>query len=216
MIEVAPYLVPQPNIPPALEPIATEHSEVVTALEHDLQEAFIAVFQAAIRPRLRRLAAYGMPHRAEFEALERFVKSSGLAIDRRTAGEDAMRQIFRAWTANNPRRGLAFLRLCLMLLYPGVHTADQLWQDPNREYPGGASPATGPTKWLTSRARVTIDAEAGLTAEELVRARSIMLSIVPARIVLEMSVDLGDPIETQVAIAAAASAEQVFSLQATI
>jgi len=205
------YLLPPPNIPPALEPITVENSAVADDVESDLQQAVIAVFEATLRPALQQLNVYGAPHRADFDTLERFIKAAGLALDRRPGEEAYMRELFRAWVARNPRRGLAYLKLALSLLYDGIHTVDQLWQDPARPYPGGASPVPGPTKWLTSRVRVTLDAAAGLTPAELYRARSIMMSVVPARIVLELSVDLGDQVESQVGIAAASGAEQYFT-----
>jgi hypothetical protein len=137
-------------------------------------------------------------------------------MDRRTSGQAFMRELFRAWVARNPRRGTMFVRYYLSMLYPGAHTVAQLWHKPGRPYPDAATPTFSSGMFLTSRLRVTINAAAGLSVTELYRVRSILLAILPARMVLEITIALGDPIDIDVGIVTAGHAEQFFALSAAI
>jgi hypothetical protein len=182
-------LVPPTVIPPALGPLAA--SAEADQIEADMKAAFLEVFAAMLRPAITRINTYGMAHRGDFETVERFVKADGLALDRRTDREAFMRELYRGWRAHNPRRGLMFLRHYLQLLYPGASTVDQLWHHPTAPYPVNSSIVETVGWFLTSRIRVGLTGGDALSDVEVKRLRGIFLSIIPARLVLEMYVLLG-------------------------
>ncbi len=176
-----------PSTGGGLAPLAA--SQEADQVEADLKAAFMTVFENMIRPRLSLIELYGMPHRGEFQTIERFVKEDGLALQRQPDAEPFMRELFRGWRARNPRRGLHFLRFYLQLLWPGKWTLVQLWHDPAAPYPSGSSEVEGPGMYLTSRVRLYIDLEGGdPTGELLGRLQGGFRAVVPARIVLEPSV----------------------------
>lgn len=178
-------LTPPTRIPPALDPLAESPS--TEQIEEDLNAAFIEVFEALLRPGERRVNAYGTPHRGSFTTIERFVKADGLAMERRTAAEAFMAQLFRAWRARNPRRGTAFLRYYLSLLWPGQWTLVQLWHLPAVAYPEGLVEADGPGRWLTSRVRLDLEVDAD-DGDELSKLAGSFRSVLPARLLLDMSI----------------------------
>lgn len=194
-----------------LAPLLASHE--YNEIESDVMAAFATVFQMTLADPITRINQYGTPQRADFETLERFVKANGLVMDRRSDRFPFMQEIFRGWLSRNPRRGLMFLRWYLRLLYPGTATVDQLWQNPLLPYPDGASPIERPGSWLTSRVRVQLDAQVGSTAAELAQLRSIFLSILPARMVLEMFVSLGQPINATFSMGASMTAFEFRSIE---
>lgn len=190
-------------IPPALGPLANSHE--ADQVEADLKAAIRQVFEGMLRPKITQINTYGMAHLGAFETLERAVKADGLAMDRRPAGEVFMRELYRAWRARNPRRGTAFLRYYLRMLYPGTATVDQLWMNPAGTYPIGASPTPGSGWFLTSRVRVALSGAASLSEADVIRIRSVALSVLPARLVLDMYVVLGGGFTVGPRLAAVAS-----------
>lgn len=174
---------PQP--PAGLGPLANSHE--ADDLEAELKAAFMEVFEFVLRARLVRLGSYGMPHRGDFEVLERFVKAAGLALERRDDAEAYMRELFRAWVSNNPRRGLHFLRHYLQLLFPGQATLSQLWQDPALPYPSGASELPIAGGYRTSRVRLLLGLDGDTDGSELAKVMGSLRSVIPARIVLEVT-----------------------------
>lgn len=184
-----PLLTPPTVIPPALGPVRASHE--ADQLQADLKAAFMEVVEAMIRPRLSRLNVYGMAHLGDFEAVERFVKADGLALDRNNAKLGHMREVYRAWRALNPRRGLAFLRAYLALMYAAGSTVKQLWHPPNIQYPAALSETEQTGYYLTSRVRVTLAAANALSTAEMARVRNIMQSVLPARMVLDMYLGIG-------------------------
>ena len=172
-------LTPPSVIPPRLNPLAQSHE--ADDLEAQLQSAFIDVFEATLRAAERRVNSYGTPHRGSFETIERFVKADGLAIERKTDKEPFMAELFRGWRAQNPRRGTAFLRYYLQLLWPGQWTLAQLWQDPGRTYPAGGMLGEQPGWFLTSRLQLTLDMEDPIALASLLGS---FKSVLPARMVL--------------------------------
>lgn len=169
-------------IPPGLEPLANSHT--ADDVEADMQAAFIEVFEALLRPAERRVNTYGAPHRADFGTIERFTKADGLAMDRGTNPEAYLAQLFRAWRAHNPKRGTAFLRHYLQLLWPGLWSVAQLWQDPGKPYPSDMSEVEVPGWWLTSRIRVNLEIE---DPAELARLVGSFRAVLAARFVLELT-----------------------------
>lgn len=192
-------------IPPRLDPLANSHA--YDAVEADLRDAVIAVFEAMLRPHERTVNAYGMPHRSDFETIERFVKSDGLAMERANA-EPYMAELFRGWRARNPRRGTHFLKFYLQLLYPGQWAVTQLWQDPEQPYPAGANEAEAPGKFLTSRIRVSLQID---DPEELGKMVGSFRAVLPARFVLELTLRSAFASTLHMASAVSLSAHQRFT-----
>ena len=171
-----------------LAPLLASHE--ANGIETDMKAAFVKAFYDLISDQATRVNSFGVPHRAVFSVLERFVKADGLVIDQRPGREEHMREVYRAWRARNPKRGLHFLRFYLRLLYPGTASVEQLWQDPAKPYPLGAVPAEAPGYFLTSRVRVSLAAEASPTVSDMAQLRALFLAVLPARMVLEMFVKI--------------------------
>jgi hypothetical protein len=208
-----PYLSAHENPAPALEPLSTTHSEVVDDTEAAIQEGFNAVFASALRPAMTRLGAYGMPHRADFVTMERFIKAAGLAMDRRTSGEAYMGELFRAWVARNPKRGLWFLRTYLRLLYPGVASVAQLWCTNAATYPASCTTVESAGAFLTSPVRVSLSAAAGtLTGGDIARIRGVATSVIPARMVLEIWTVIGEEARATLNLGAAGDGVQILTI----
>lgn len=184
-----------------LQPLIQSHE--ADDYEAAVKAAFIEVYANMVADRVARVSVYGMAHLGDFQTVERFVKADGLAMDRRVNGEAFMRELYRAWRSHNPRRGLAFLRHYLQLLYPDGATVDQLWQPIAQPYPNGAVPGEAVGRFLTSRVRVSLLSSIPLTEGEVARVRSVILSILPARMVLEMFVQIGAGFEVSTRLAAA-------------
>ncbi len=152
-----------------------KNSWEATDVESDLKRVFIDLYYDFMRAGERRLNVYGSPHLGSFGLIERFVKEDGLAMIRKE-DEDAMRYLFRAWKARNPKRGLHFLRTYLQMLWPNAWTAEQMWQDKSIAYPNGLvveSMAVSPaTHFLTSRvvASVEDDDETGANLTQIAPA----------------------------------------------
>lgn len=178
-------LTPPSEFPPALQPLVASHE--ADDYEAELKAAFIEVFEAMIRPAERRVNAYGAPHLGAFATIERAVKAEGLAMER-TNREPYMAELYRAWRSHNPKRGTAFLRHYLQLLWPGQWTMAQLWQDPARPYPSGTSETERPGWFLTSRIRVNLDVA---DVSDLGRLVGSFRAVLPARCVLDMTVKGG-------------------------
>lgn len=192
-----------------LAPLIASHEG--TDIEADVKAAFVAVFGRTIADTITRINTYGIPHRADFETLERFVKANGLVMARRSDRTEFMREIFRGWLARNPRRGLMFLRWYLRLLYPGTATVNQLWFNPANPYPVGCSAIESAGWMLTSRVRVTLSALAGASTAELAQLRILFMSVLPARMVLEMITALAPAQDVTMGIAAVMTVRQAFT-----
>lgn len=159
---------PQPEIegscsvypPVGLGPL--KRSWDATDVEADLKQVFIDLYYDFMRAGERELNVYGSPHLGSFDMIERFVKEDGLSLIRKD-DEDAMRYLFRAWKARNPKRGLHFLRTYLQLLWPNAWSVDQMWQRKGYPYPTNLAPSSGLpadpsyTHYLTSRVVVSVE-----------------------------------------------------------
>lgn len=149
-----------PTAPPDLLPLRLSHE--VGEVDADLKRIVLDLFEGNLRDLERELNSYGVPHLGPFELIERIVNGDGLRLFRR---EDigAMRYLFKAWKARNPRRGLIFLKTYLQLLWPNEWTCEQLWQRKDQPYPTALvrrSDITDPDPetnyWLTSRVTAQI------------------------------------------------------------
>lgn len=176
-----PLLTPPVAIPPKLEPLARSHE--ADDIETDLKAIFVEVFESMLRAAERRINTYGIPHRGTFQTVERFTKAAGLAMERRTAREVYMAELFRAWLARNPRRGTKFLRHYLQLLWPNQWTLVQLWQDPGQTYPTGAG-GESPGRFLTSRLSLSLEID---DQGELNNMLGSFRAALPAKFVLTAS-----------------------------
>jgi hypothetical protein len=176
---------PGPAPLPGLGPLINSFDS--DEVEAQLKAAFVDVFESALRDQIARINAYGTPHQGDIFVIERFVKHAGLALERDDYREGYMRELLRGWASHNPRRGLHFLRFYLRLLWPGLWTLDQLWQDPGRPYPEGSSPFQTPGSYLTSRARLILELAGDDDGSKLSRLMPIFRSVIPARMVLEVA-----------------------------
>lgn len=150
----------QPTVPPDLEPL--RRSAEADRVEADLKQLVIDIFNSDFRELERQLNVYGMPHLGSFELIERIVSGDGLRLYRREDVE-AMRYLFKAWRARNPRRGMVFLKTYLQLLWPNEWTCVQLWHRKDATYPTAlvrpediADPNPETNHWLTSRVTARI------------------------------------------------------------
>lgn len=120
------------DLTPNLEPVTAFHE--AGELEAQLKALTADVVREHMRAGERDLNVYGAPHLGSFDLVERWVKSDGLAMTRGDS-KDAMRYLYNAWRARNPKRGLHFLRTYLQLLWPQAWEIDQLWQKKSEPYP---------------------------------------------------------------------------------
>ncbi len=168
---------------PGLGPLKNSHE--ADDIERELKEAFIEVFEYVLRAAVKRVDTYGAPHRGDFRVIERFVKHAGLALERRANAEAFMRELFRGWTARNPKRGLHFLRFYLQLLWPNQYELAQLWHGTGAVYPSDATPESGAGRFRTSRVRLYLDVGGGVDSDELAKLQGSFRAVLPARLVLE-------------------------------
>lgn len=178
----------QPTQPtPQLEPLA--NSNAVDDYEAQIKALFIAVFEAMLRPAERRINVFGAPHLGDFELVERNIKRDGLSLYR-GADEGAMRYLYKAWRSRNPRRGLAFTRCYLQLLFPNNWDLHQLWQDKSQPYPTKLQETDGGNHFLTSRIRIEIGSAQNTAA--VIAVVSALRSTLPARILAVISIRADD------------------------
>lgn len=201
-----------PQATPALAPLLNEWSADDVAME--LHQVFARLVESNIRPGLRDVETIAMPQLGSPEQFEVAANLSGLSIYRRDEDE-AMRYLYRAWMGRNPRRGLHMLRLYLRLLWPGGWTCDQLWHPVDQPYPTALSKTEGPGMFLTSRVEVNLSA-ADMDENDVLRILPALLSVTPARIVLDINVETRtSPIPLRIGIAASPMGMRIFSATAS-
>ncbi len=197
---------------PELEPLARSGHAVDAELE--LRQVFLALIEAHIRPALRQIDTLGAPQLGPDEQFEAAARGSGLEIYRRDEPE-AMRQLYQAWSGVNPRRGLAMIRLYLSMLWPGADRwrCVQLWHRSDQPYPTALSETGGAGYWLTSRVRVEIQAS-GMDASDVRNILPALMSVVPAKFVLDLDVKTVVP-EAELVLAAGAAMRSRLSITGT-
>lgn len=164
-------------------PLRESHEAGVT--ESELKAVFLDMLGTYIRPAELNVRTLGMPAiTPTFEAFERAVKADGLSLYRK-ADENAMRLVYEAWHARNPKRGLGMLKAYLQALWPNKWTCYQMWQDKAVAYPDKLVTADGGNHYLTSRVEVEIDADL-IDGQYLSQIGGALRSAVPARIVLSV------------------------------
>lgn len=182
---------------PDLAPLRASHE--ADQVEAELKALFMEMLAEFVRPAERVVNTAGTPHLGPFSQIERAVKNEGLALYRRP-DESAMRYLFRAWRARNPKRGLHMLRTYLQLLWPNGWTVEQLHQLKAADYPEALSQTPAADKFLTSRVRVAIESP-NTTGDDVLAAVPALRSVVPARIVLMFA--MLTRVEQQLAFASA-------------
>lgn len=179
-----------------------------SSIENELKLLFIALFQQSLRTQFRRIDHYGYPHlldEADFETVQRFIKLEGLSLlNRETDNQPYMREVFRAWRGQHPRRGLGFLAFYLQMLWPNAWQITQYWHSVSTvgSYPSNIVTHEAEGSFLTSRVAVTLDPDQITNPSELVKMIPALKRVVPARIVLNvaMGVDV-DPVYLEVGMA---------------
>jgi hypothetical protein len=175
-----------PQAAPALAPLV--NSQEFDPLEAELKALFIQQFETFIRPTERAINTSGMPHLGPFSQVEQAVKAEGLALVRRTnADEAAMRYVFKAWRAGNPKRGLHMLRIYLQMLWPNGWVVEQMWQDKAQPYPTALVNHDAGNHYLTSRVAVTISGVAS-DGSDVAIVTPALRSVMPARLLLQVTV----------------------------
>lgn len=175
---------------PSLLPLTESHE--ANLLESDVKAIFKDLFEAYIREQERKINSYGMPHRADIQTVERFVKQDGLSLFKRGDTTDPfIKEILRGWRGIHARRGTGFLRFYLQMLWPNSFEIKDLYQIKNVPYPNGLSVVEGANKFLTSRKLVHLYIDQVPDASEVVKIQAALRQIVPARIVLDIALFLG-------------------------
>lgn len=164
-----------------LAPLRESHE--ANDLEAELKALFMEMLDAFVRAGEREVNTLGTPHLGPFSQVESGVKNEGLALYRR-ADEGAMRYLFRAWRARNPKRGLHMLRTYLQVLWPQGWTVEQMYQVKGQPYPQVLWAQSAPDRYRTSRVRVGIESP-NTTGDDVLAAVPALRSVVPARILLE-------------------------------
>lgn len=175
-------LTPPDAIPSALAPLANSHE--ADAIEAAVKSIFMEVFEELLREKFNRVNLYGMAHRADDETVERFSKQDGIAIYRANS-EAFLRELYRAWRGQNPRRGLEFLKLYLQLIFPNQWECHQMWQRTLGTYPYALLEDELPgASFLTSRVAVSIDSPSISESILLQKITPALRSVIAAKFVL--------------------------------
>jgi hypothetical protein len=175
-----------PQDDPALAPLVNSHED--NEIEAGLKALFISLYETYIRPVEREINTLGTPHLGPMSQVERATKAEGLALVRRSASDDAaMRYVFQAWRARNPKRGLHMLRAYLQMLWPNSWTAYQMWQSKAAPYPTALSNSDGGNHYLTSRVHVMVSSASSDGSDVAIVAPALR-SVLPARMLLELTV----------------------------
>jgi hypothetical protein len=171
--------------PVNIEPLLKTHAD--NDVEQELYQIFCDVFEEYIRDKERDVNVSGMPHLGSFDLVSRHVEKDGLALINK-GDEAAMRYLFKAWKARNPKRGLHFIKTYLQLLWKGEASAYQMWQDKAHPYPTRLYESEQPNSFLTSRIRVVFDDLIGREniTNEIMETAPALRSSLALRFVLEI------------------------------
>lgn len=180
-----------------LAPLRESHE--ATQLEAELKALFTYLLGQYVRPQERETNTAGTPHIGPFVQVERAVKAEGLALVRK-ADDGAMRYLFRAWRARNPKRGLHILQAYLQLLWPNAWTMNQMWAQKLTTYPLTVSENDGGDHYLTSRVNVQISSAVS-DGSDVLQAAPALRSVIPARILLNVAIRQQSQIETSMTTA---------------
>jgi len=178
---------------PSLKPLVNSWED--NGFERDIKQVFIDLFENYIRRQERDANVYGVPHLGSFNLVSRHVERDGLAL-LNNSDEPAMRYLFKAWKARNPKNGLHFLRTYLQLLWPNSWELDQQWQDKNEPYPTALSAVryipsavggdASDTHYLTCRIVAAIEFDGN--PFEMIKIEPALRSSLGAEFLLELRV----------------------------
>lgn len=172
--------------PPALLPLV--NSAEADAIEAELKELFIYLFETELREDERFINTLGMPHLGTSSQVEQSLAVDGLSIYRGAAAAGgAGAYLLRSWRAHNPKRGLALLKTYLQLLWPNVWTATQMWQDKAQPYPTALVEEDGGNHFLTSRVHVTLPSRSTTGGDVSAISAGLRASL-PARMLLRLTI----------------------------
>ena len=186
-----------------LAPIIFSHKS--DDLERAMAGIFVSIIQDTQIDQLNDIYSYGVPWNGGRTVVERFTKLNGLAVLRRNDGglsDKLMSVIYANWESMASERGLAFLQFVLDMLYPNQNEIVRLWHSVAQasSYPLYLSEDSGQDKFLTSRIRIKIEADADLN--ELSELAPTIARLVPWQVVPEVAVSIDtDVIGVEVALA---------------
>lgn len=186
-----------------LAPIIFSHKS--DDLERAMAGIFVSIIQDTQIDQLNDIYSYGVPWNGGRTVVERFTKLNGLAVLRRNDGglsDKLMSVIYANWESMASERGLAFLQFVLDMLYPNQNEIVRLWHSVAQapSYPLYLSEDSGQDKFLTSRIRIKIEADADLN--ELSELAPTIARLVPWQVVPEVAVSIDtDDIVVEVALA---------------
>jgi len=103
------------------------HSHAANALEAELKDLFISLYEDVLRETADDINVYGAPHLGSFGLVEKNIDGDGLTVLRETT-EARIRYLFRAWRHRNPQRGMHFLSTYLACIFGDNADSAQLWQ----------------------------------------------------------------------------------------
>jgi hypothetical protein len=173
--------------PPVLGPLVDSAS--ANEFEAELKQMFIDLFANYLRSTERDLNVYGVAQLGSLDLLQQSVTRDGLAAFPNDI--NALGYLYRTWHARNPKRGMAFLKTYLQLMWPNGWTVQQMWQDKSKPYPtalvavDAISGDPHATHFLTSRIVVAVD-DANETGVNVERVSPAIRSVLAARFLLEI------------------------------
>jgi hypothetical protein len=189
---------------PDMAPLRRSHE--ANEVESELKALFLRLHESLVRQGEQDIATLGIPHVGSADQFARAVKADGLAL--LGSGESqALRYMFKAWRARNPRRGLHMLKLYLQLLWPNSWECHQMWQAKGSPYPTALSKEDGGDHYLTSRVDVRISAGVS-TGGDVATVAPALRSVLPARFLLTLAIE--QAVESEVQVASAMYAGMVF------
>jgi hypothetical protein len=173
---------------PELKPLANSFS--VDDAEAELTRLFLDLFKTYLAEDTFDANVMGAAHLGTLDLVKRMVNKDGLVLIEGDREETATRYLYKAWKSrNNQSRGLYFLETYLQMLFPNAVSVYQQAQDKNYAYPTKLIRAQGSnpvTHYWTSRIRVVLDSSKAAW-DQVDKMHPVLLSIVPARLVLMVS-----------------------------
>jgi hypothetical protein len=173
---------------PELKPLANSFS--VDEAEADLTRLFLDLFKTYLATDAFDANVMGAAHLGTLDLVKRMINNDGLVLIEGDREETATRYLYKAWKSrNNQSRGLYFLETYLQMLFPNAVSVYQQAQDKAYPYPTKLIRAQNSdplTHYWTSRIRVVLDASKAAW-DQVDKMHPVLLSIVPARLVLMVS-----------------------------
>jgi hypothetical protein len=173
---------------PELKPLANSFS--VDEAEADLTRLFLDLFKNYLATDAFDANVMGAAHLGTLDLVKRMINNDGLVLIEGDREETATRYLYKAWKSrNNQSRGLYFLETYLQMLFPNAVSVYQQAQDKAYPYPTKLIRAQNSdplTHYWTSRIRVVLDASKAAW-DQVDKMHPVLLSIVPARLVLMVS-----------------------------